>query len=235
MPEAKPEFESSVIELESSWRKRLQADLDSEYMAQLRDFLREQKALGKTVYPAADKTFAALNAAPFDSVKVVILGQDPYHGPGQAHGLCFSVMRDIQVPPSLRNIYKELASDVNFVPPTHGCLIEWARQGVLLLNSVLTVEESLAASHKGKGWERFTDSIVNHLNDEAESIVFILWGNYAQKKGAMIDRERHLVLQSAHPSPLSASRGFYGNHHFSKSNEYLQGQNKVAIDWQISV
>ena len=235
MPEAKPEFESSVIELESSWRKRLQADLDSEYMAQLRDFLREQKALGKTVYPAADKTFAALNAAPFDSVKVVILGQDPYHGPGQAHGLCFSVMRDVQVPPSLRNIYKELASDVNFVPPTHGCLIEWARQGVLLLNSVLTVEESLAASHKGKGWERFTDSIVNHLNDEAESIVFILWGNYAQKKGAMIDRERHLVLQSAHPSPLSASRGFYGNHHFSKSNEYLQGQNKVAIDWQISV
>jgi len=235
VPEAKPEFESSVIELESSWRKRLQADLDSEYMAQLRDFLREQKALGKTVYPAADKTFAALNAAPFDSVKVVILGQDPYHGPGQAHGLCFSVMRDIQVPPSLRNIYKELASDVNFVPPTHGCLIEWARQGVLLLNSVLTVEESLAASHKGKGWERFTDSIVNHLNDEAESIVFILWGNYAQKKGAMIDRERHLVLQSAHPSPLSASRGFYGNHHFSKSNEYLQGQNKVAIDWQISV
>lgn len=235
MPEAKPEFESSVIELESSWRKRLQADLDSEYMAQLRDFLREQKALGKTVYPAADKIFAALNAAPFDSVKVVILGQDPYHGPGQAHGLCFSVMRDIQVPPSLRNIYKELASDVNFVPPTHGCLIEWARQGVLLLNSVLTVEESLAASHKGKGWERFTDSIVNHLNDEAESIVFILWGNYAQKKGAMIDRERHLVLQSAHPSPLSASRGFYGNHHFSKSNEYLQAQNKVAIDWQISV
>ena len=235
MPEAKPEFESSVIELESSWRKRLQADLDSEYMAQLRDFLREQKALGKTVYPAADKTFAALNAAPFDSVKVVILGQDPYHGPGQAHGLCFSVMRDIQVPPSLRNIYKELASDVNFVPPTHGCLIEWARQGVLLLNSVLTVEESLAASHKGKGWERFTDSIVNHLNDEAESIVFILWRNYAQKKGAMIDRERHLVLQSAHPSPLSASRGFYGNHHFSKSNEYLQAQNKVAIDWQISV
>ena len=235
MPEAKPEFESSVIELESSWRKRLQADLDSEYMAQLRDFLREQKALGKTVYPAADKTFAALNAAPFDSVKVVILGQDPYHGPGQAHGLCFSVMRDIQVPPSLRNIYKELASDVNFVPPTHGCLIEWARQGVLLLNSVLTVEESLAASHKGKGWERFTDSIVNHLNDEAESIVFILWGNYAQKKGAMIDRERHLVLQSAHPSPLSASRGFYGNHHFSKSNEYLQAQNKVAIDWQIPV
>lgn len=235
MPEAKPEFESSVIELESSWRKRLQADLDSEYMAQLRDFLREQKALGKTVYPAADKTFAALNAAPFDSVKVVILGQDPYHGPGQAHGLCFSVMRDIQVPPSLRNIYKELASDVNFVPPTHGCLIEWARQGVLLLNSVLTVEESLAASHKGKGWERFTDSIVNHLNDEAESIVFILWGNYAQKKGAMIDRERHLVLQSAHPSPLSASRGFYGNHHFSKSNEYLQAQNKTVIDWQISV
>jgi len=222
------------IKLESSWRKRLQGDFDSQYMAQLRDFLREQKRLGKTIFPAADETFAALNATPFDAVKIVILGQDPYHGSGQAHGLCFSVKQEVSVPPSLRNIYKELVLDVNFVPPKHGCLSEWAQQGVLLLNSVLTVEESLAASHKGIGWEKFTDSIVNHLNNEAKNIVFILWGNYAQNKGAMIDRARHLVLQSAHPSPLSASRGFFGNHHFSKSNEYLRTHNKTAIDWQLS-
>jgi uracil-DNA glycosylase len=224
----------SEIELETSWRKRLQEDFDSEYMTKLRNFLREQKALGKTIYPAADETFAALNATPFEAVKVVILGQDPYHGPGQAHGLCFSVRPDVPVPPSLRNIYKELAADVNFVPPKHGCLNEWAQQGVLLLNSVLTVEESLAASHKGIGWEKFTDSVVNQLNEETENIVFILWGNYAQNKGAMIDRARHLVLESPHPSPLSASRGFYGNHHFTKSNEYLRTHDKTVIDWQLS-
>lgn len=227
-------LELSEIELESSWRKRLQADFDSEYMLELRIFLREQKALGKTIYPAADEIFAALNATPFDAVKVVILGQDPYHGTGQAHGLCFSVRPDVRVPPSLKNIYKELAADVNFVPPKHGCLNEWAQQGVLLLNSVLTVEASLAASHKGIGWEKFTDSVVNQLNEEAKNIVFILWGSYAQKKGLIIDRKRHLVLQSPHPSPLSASRGFYGNHHFSKSNEYLRAHNKTAIDWQLS-
>tara|TARA_B110000263_G_scaffold15918_1_gene12878 strand:+ start:401 stop:1015 length:615 start_codon:yes stop_codon:yes gene_type:complete len=203
-------------------------------MLELHKFLREEKALGKTIYPAVDEIFAALNATPFDAVKVVILGQDPYHGPGQAHGLCFSVRPDVPVPPSLRNIYKELAGDVNFVPPKHGCLYEWAQQGVLLLNSVLTVEGSLAASHKGKGWEKFTDSVVNQLNDEAENIVFVLWGNYAQKKGEMIDRQRHLVLQSPHPSPLSVSRGFYGNHHFSKINEYLRTHDKTVIDWQLS-
>ena len=228
------EQEVREIELENSWKERLQGDFDSEYMLELRGFLREQKKLGKTIYPEGSEIFAALNATPFDAVKVVILGQDPYHGPGQAHGLCFSVRRDVRVPPSLKNIYKELAADVNFVPPEHGCLNEWAQQGVLLLNSVLTVEASLAASHQGKGWERFTDSIVNHLNNEAKNIVFILWGSYAQKKGAMIDRERHLVLQSPHPSPLSASRGFYGNHHFSKSNKYLLAHNKTAIDWQLS-
>ena len=228
------ESELSEIELETSWRKRLQEDFDSEYMTKLRNFLREQKTLGKTIYPAADEIFAALNATPFDAVKVVILGQDPYHGPGQAHGLCFSVKPAVPVPPSLRNIYKELAADVNFLPPKHGCLIEWAQQGVLLLNSVLTVEQSLAASHKGIGWEKFTDSVVNQLNEEMGNIVFILWGNYAQKKGEMIDRQRHLVLQSPHPSPLSASRGFYGNHHFTKSNEYLRTYDKTAIDWQLS-
>lgn len=228
------EAEAREIQLDKSWRDRLRGDFDSEYMAELSDFLRKQKALGKTIYPEGNEIFAALNATPFDAVKLVILGQDPYHGPGQAHGLCFSVRQGVRVPPSLRNIYKELAADVNFQPPNHGCLSDWAQQGVLLLNSVLTVEASLAASHQGKGWERFTDSIVNHLNAEAENIVFILWGSYAQKKGAMIDRTRHLVLHSPHPSPLSASRGFYGNHHFSKSNEYLLAHNKTAIDWQLS-
>ena len=232
MRQSDPEL--SEIVLEASWRKRLQVDFDAEYMLELRDFLREQKLLGKTVYPSKDEIFAALNATPFDAVKIVILGQDPYHGPGQAHGLCFSVRQNVPVPPSLRNIYKELAADINFLPPKHGCLNEWAQQGVLLLNSVLTVEGNLAASHKDKGWEKFTDSIVNHLNDKAENIVFILWGNYAQKKGAMIDRARHLVLESPHPSPLSASRGFYGNHHFSKSNEYLRAHDVAAIDWQLS-
>lgn len=225
---------SREIRLEKSWREKLQGDFDAEYMHQLRDYLRKQKALDKTIYPAADEIFAALNATPFEAVKVVILGQDPYHGPGQAHGLCFSVRPGVRVPPSLRNIYKELTEDVNFVPPQHGCLDDWAREGVLLLNSVLTVEATLAASHRGKGWERFTDSIVGHLNAEAKGIVFILWGSYAQKKGAMIDRARHLVLQSPHPSPLSASRGFFGNHHFSKCNEYLFAHNKTAIEWQLS-
>jgi len=220
--------------LENSWRERLRSDFESAYMAELRQFLGEQKALGKTIYPAGDEIFAALNATAFKAVKVVILGQDPYHGPGQAHGLSFSVRKGVRIPPSLQNIYKELATDVDFVRPDHGCLSEWAEQGVLLLNSVLTVEAGLAASHQGKGWEKFTDSVVSHLNVDATGIVFILWGNYAQKKGAMIDRDRHLVLQSVHPSPLSASRGFFGNHHFSKSNEYLLAQDKSAIDWELS-
>ncbi len=226
-------FEEREIKLDSSWRERLKSDFTSDYMVELREFLREQKALGKTIYPAGDEIFAALNATAFEAVKVVILGQDPYHGPGQAHGLCFSVRKGVRVPPSLQNIYKELVADVGFVRPEHGCLSEWAEQGVLLLNSVLTVEAGLAASHQGRGWEKFTDSVVNHLNVDATGIVFILWGSYAQKKGAMIDRDRHLVLQSVHPSPLSASRGFFGNHHFSKSNEYLLAQNKAAIDWQL--
>lgn len=226
--------ETREIKLESSWREQLKEDFASPYMAKLREFLREQKARGKTVYPPGVEIFAALNATPFNSVKVVILGQDPYHGPNQAHGLCFSVRRGVPIPPSLRNIYKELHQDVGFSIPQHGCLDDWAQQGVLLLNSVLTVEASLAASHQGKGWEIFTDSIVNHLNVNAEGIVFILWGSYAQKKGAMIDRERHLILQSPHPSPLSASRGFFGNNHFSRSNDYLLKQNKTPIDWQLA-
>ncbi len=226
--------EPREIKLDASWRGRLRGEFESAYMSSLREFLREQKTLGKTIFPPGPEIFAALNATPFDAVKVVILGQDPYHGPGQAHGLCFSVRRGVRVPPSLKNIYKELGADVGFEAPQHGCLEDWARQGVLLLNSVLTVEASLAASHQGKGWEKFTDAIVNQLNENAAGIVFILWGSYAQKKGAMIDRDRHLVLQSPHPSPLSASRGFFGNHHFSRSNEYLREQRKTEIDWQLS-
>jgi uracil-DNA glycosylase len=221
------------VKLHESWFKPLREEFDAEYMEALRKFLHEQKLLGKKTYPAGSEIFSALNATHFDKVKVVILGQDPYHGPGQAHGLCFSVRPGVRLPPSLRNIYKELAADVGFIPPQHGCLSEWAEQGVLLLNSVLTVEAGLAASHQGKGWEKFTDCIVNELNVNASGIVFILWGSYAQKKGAMIDRNRHLVLQSPHPSPLSASRGFFGNHHFSRSNEYLIANNKPPINWQL--
>lgn len=228
------ESQAREIKLEVSWRERLEAEFAASYMIELRQFLREQKALGKTIYPAGAEIFSALNATPFDKVRVVILGQDPYHGPGQAHGLCFSVRHGVAVPPSLRNIYKELSADVGFQAPGHGCLTEWAEQGVLLLNSVLTVEASLAASHQGKGWEQFTDRVIHELNENATGIVFILWGSYAQKKGAMIDRNKHLVLQSPHPSPLSASRGFFGNHHFSRANEYLEKQKKLAIDWQLS-
>ena len=221
------------IKLDESWKTPLHADFASAYMQDLRDFLLREKSQGKTIYPEGSQLFHAFNATAFDKVKVVILGQDPYHGPGQAHGLWFSVLPGVSIPPSLRNIYKELQQDIAFVPPDHGCLDYWADQGVLLLNSVLTVQAGLAASHQGKGWERFTDRIVELLNQQSEGLVFILWGNYAQKKGAMIDRNRHLVLQSPHPSPLSASRGFFGNHHFSLANDYLDKHGKKVIDWQL--
>jgi uracil-DNA glycosylase len=221
------------IKLDESWRTPLQPEFDAQYMVELREFLRQQKCQGKIVYPLGADIFHALDATSFQDVKVVILGQDPYHGPGQAHGLCFSVLPGIAIPPSLRNIYKELKEDVAFKAPAHGCLDYWAEQGVLLLNSVLTVEAGQAASHQGKGWEQFTNRIIALLNERKDSLVFILWGSYAQKKGAMIDRSKHLVLQSPHPSPLSASRGFYGNHHFSLSNEYLVRHGKQAIDWQL--
>lgn len=202
-------------------------------MRQLRVFLQQEKSLGKEIYPSGDEIFNALNATKFDSVKVVILGQDPYHGPGQAHGLCFSVRQGVRVPPSLKNIYKELAADISFIPPQHGCLDYWAQQGVLLLNSVLTVEAGNAASHQGKGWEIFTDRVVELLNARCAGLVFVLWGSYAQKKGAMIDRDKHLVLSSVHPSPLSASRGFFGNQHFSRANEFLLAHGGTAVDWQL--
>jgi uracil-DNA glycosylase len=221
------------VRLEESWRRRLLPEFSQDYMQQLRTFLREQKQAGKQVYPPGNQMFSALNATPFDKVSVVILGQDPYHNPGQAHGLCFSVQCGVAPPPSLVNIYKELQRDTGFVPPAHGCLTHWAEQGVLLLNAVLTVERFKAASHQGKGWERFTDRIVALLNEEREGLVFLLWGSHAQKKGQHISRTKHLVLESPHPSPLSAHRGFLGNGHFSRTNAWLQQHGKTPIDWQL--
>jgi len=221
------------VKFDNSWQPLLLPEFELDYMRQLRQFLYAEKAAGKTIFPAERDIFNALNATDFENVKVVILGQDPYHGPGQAHGLCFSVQSGVAIPPSLRNIYKELALDIGIAPVTTGNLQAWAEQGVLLLNAVLTVESALAASHQRKGWERFTDRIVTLLNERRDNIVFLLWGNYAQKKGAMIDRSRHLVLESVHPSPLSASRGFFGNHHFSKTNTYLIEHQKTPIEWRV--
>ena len=202
-------------------------------MQQLAVFLRQRKADGATVYPPGPRIFAAFDATPFDAVKVVVLGQDPYHGPGQAHGLCFSVPPGVPVPPSLDNIYKELARDTGFARPDHGCLLPWARQGVLLLNSVLTVEAGKPGSHQGKGWEGFTDHVVDVLNREQEGLVFLLWGSYAQAKGKVIDTARHRVLRAPHPSPLSAYRGFIGCGHFSAANQYLGRQGKRPVDWRL--
>ena len=220
-------------QLEPSWRNALGNEFDAEYMQLLRQFLLAEKLAGKRIYPPGNEIFNALNATPFNDTKVVILGQDPYHGDGQAHGLCFSVKSGVRVPPSLQNIYKELQADTGFEPPQHGCLVHWAGQGVLLLNAVLTVEAGRAASHQGRGWEKFTDRVIEILDREKDGLVFILWGSYAQKKGSMIDRGKHLVLESPHPSPLSASRGFFGNHHFSRTNEYLLSRGKQPIQWQL--
>ncbi len=200
-------------------------------MVALKQFLSDEAAKGKQIYPAAKNIFAALDACPFDKVKVVILGQDPYHGPGQAHGLCFSVLPGVPVPPSLVNIYKELESDLGIKPPGHGCLTSWAQQGVLLLNNVLTVEHGKAASHHGQGWEIFTDRIVELLNERREHLVFILWGSPAQKKAAKVDGKRHCLIKSPHPSPLSAYRGFFGSKPFSRTNQYLEGVNLDPILW----
>ena len=208
----------------------LGGEFDQPYMQQLRQFLQQQKSAGKVIYPPGSQWFAAFNSTPFDQVRVVILGQDPYHGPNQAHGLCFSVVPGVKVPPSLANIYKEQADDLGLVqPPAHGCLTSWAQQGVLLLNATLTVEQADAGAHQGKGWEQFTDSAIRALNDQRRGIVFLLWGSYAQKKGAFIDQSRHLVLKSVHPSPLSAYRGFLGCKHFSATNQYLQQQGQPAL------
>lgn len=221
------------VRLEPSWQALLQDEFELDYMQQLRSFLQQEKLAGKQIYPPGPVIFNALNSTPFDKVRVVILGQDPYHNPGQAHGLCFSVLPGVAPPPSLLNIYKELQRDVGCVPPAHGYLQSWADQGVLLLNAVLTVERFKAASHQGKGWERFTDRIVSLLNERRDGLVFLLWGSHAQKKGQFISRQRHLVLESPHPSPLSAHRGFLGNGHFGKTNAWLREHGQAPIDWQL--
>ncbi len=221
------------VQLRSSWKKRIGKEFEQEYMQQLRQFLLQEKQVGKVIYPPGNEIFSSMDLLACEDVKVVIIGQDPYHGPGQAHGLCFSVKPGVKPPPSLVNIYKELQQNIGIPISKHGCLESWAKQGVLLLNSVLTVEHNKAASHQGKGWEQFTDAIISMLNEEHKGLVFLLWGSYAQKKGAVIDDERHLVLKSIHPSPLSAHRGFFGNAHFSKANEYLVKQGKTVIDWSL--
>jgi uracil-DNA glycosylase len=221
------------VKLEPSWKARLQPEFDTSAMRRLSEFLRAEKQAGKVIFPPGREIFSALWATPFDRVKVVILGQDPYHGPGQAHGLCFSVRPGVPPPPSLENIFVELGRDLGMPRPDHGCLLPWARQGVLLLNAVLTVERGLAGSHQGKGWEGFTDRIVALLNHEREGLVFLLWGSYAQAKGKLLDRSRHLVLQAPHPSPLSAHRGFIGCGHFSSANKYLLSRGHTPIDWRL--
>jgi uracil-DNA glycosylase len=221
------------IQLHESWLKRLEDQFHLPYMHSLREFLLIRKEHQAIIYPPGAQIFNALNTTPLEQVRVVILGQDPYHGPGQAHGLCFSVQPGVRVPPSLANIYREIQADLGLTPPAHGYLQTWAEQGVLLLNAVLTVERGQAGSHQGKGWETFTDAIVELLNDEREGLVFMLWGSYALKKGAVIDRKKHLVLTAPHPSPLSAYRGFLGCRHFSLANEYLQERQHPPIDWSL--
>ena len=219
------------VKIDESWKKVLKQEFSKEYMKDLKKFLHNELKQGKTIYPHGSDIFSAFNHTPFDQVKVVIMGQDPYHGPNQAHGLCFSVRPGVTPPPSLKNIYKELHNDLDITPPSHGCLLHWAKQGVLLLNAVLTVEKGRAASHQGKGWELFTDKIVEILNSQREKIVFILWGSPAQRKCKNIDTKRHFVLKSPHPSPLSAHRGFFGCKHFSKTNEILKNIGSTPVDW----
>jgi len=221
------------IQLEPSWKQHVGDYLARPEMRQLSDHLRERKRAGVQVFPPGGEIFGAFEATPFDRVRVVILGQDPYHGAGQAHGLCFSVRPGVPVPPSLVNVYKELQRDLGIAPVQHGCLLPWARQGVLLLNAVLTVEAGRAGSHQGRGWEGFTDHVVKTLAEQHEGLVFLLWGSYAQKKGAVIDRTRHCVLRAPHPSPLSAHRGFLGCGHFSKANRYLASRGAGPITWAL--
>lgn len=221
------------IKLESSWKSRVGEYLKHADMRTLSAFLRERRAQGARIYPPGPQIFAAFDATPFDAVKVVVLGQDPYHGAGQAHGLCFSVRPGVAVPPSLDNIFKEIQRDLGIARPDHGCLTPWAERGVLLLNAVLTVEDGRAGAHQGKGWEGFTDHVVETLNREREGLVFLLWGSYAQAKGKVIDPGRHRVLKAPHPSPLSAHRGFLGCGHFSATNEYLRRHGQTPIDWSL--
>jgi len=221
------------ISLNSEWLDVLESEFQQDYMVRLKQFLLERGRAGAEIYPPGPEIFNALDSTPLSRVKVVILGQDPYHGPGQAHGLCFSVRPGVRVPPSLVNIFKELHSDLGIELPGSGCLQAWAERGVLLLNAVLTVERGQAGAHQGKGWEQFTDAIVKAVNDKCDNVVFLLWGSQAQKKGANINRNKHLVLKAPHPSPLSAHRGFLGCRHFSTANDWLKERGKEPVDWNL--
>ena len=221
------------IKLQHGWLDRLRAEFAKPYMADLKRFLTTEKASGKRIFPKGSEWFRALDLTPPEQVRVVILGQDPYHGLQQAHGLCFSVPGGVQPPPSLQNIYKELESDLGIKRPSHGFLEHWAKQGVLLLNSVLTVEMGRAASHRDRGWEQFTDAIIREVNASETPVVFMLWGSYAQKKAAFVDSSKHLVLKAPHPSPLSAHSGFFGCRHFSKANAFLESKGLAPIDWAL--
>jgi len=224
-------------QLDTSWQAMIGAELNKPYMQSLRDFLKQEQAAGKTVYPPSSLIFNAFNQTPFEKVRIIIIGQDPYHGDdkgqAQAHGLSFSVPQGVKLPPSLRNIFKEIEADLGIKMSSEGDLTPWAKQGILLLNATLTVEMTNAGSHQKRGWETFTDAAIAALNEEREGLVFVLWGSYAQKKGEIIDTNRHLVLTSPHPSPLSAHRGFFGNHQFSKINAYLTKRGETTIDWQL--
>lgn len=215
------------------WNEHLAPEFSQPYMRSLAEFLAAEEAARKILFPASSHCFNALNSTPLEQVRVVILGQDPYHGPGQAHGLSFSVRPGIRTPPSLVNMFKEIQSDLGIQPPDHGCLQPWAEQGVLLLNSVLTVVQGQAGAHQGKGWESFTDRVIETVNREREGVVFLLWGSHAKKKGRHIDRNRHLVLEGPHPSPLSAYRGFFGCRHFSRANEWLREQGQGPVNWAL--
>jgi uracil-DNA glycosylase len=236
-PATSPEPASSAVRLDESWRTPLAGEFAQPYMQALKDFLVAEKAAGKQIYPKGAEYFRALDLTPLDKVRVVILGQDPYHGPGQAHGLCFSVRPGVPPPPSLVNIYKEMHADLGIARARHGFLEHWARQGVLLLNSVLTVENGRAASHRERGWEKFTDAVIRLVAARPDPVVFILWGSYAQKKAAFVEDVarggRHLVLKAPHPSPLSAHAGFFGSKPFSRTNAFLEGHGSAPIDWQL--
>ncbi len=226
---------SRTIQLEPSWLERLAEEFQQPYMQELRAFLAQEKAAGKSIYPKGLHIFNAFTHTPFDKVKVIVLGQDPYHGPGQAHGLSFSVPPGVKPPPSLINIFKEIEEDIDLkIDRSSGHLSAWAEQGVLLLNSVLTVERGRPASHRERGWEQFTDRVIEVLNREREGLVFLLWGSYAQRKGSIADRQRHLVLEAPHPSPMSAERGFFGCRHFSKANAWLREHGLGEVDWSLS-
>ena len=226
-------MKESQVRLSESWKSRLLPEFQQPYMQELKSFLKREMKSQKLIYPHPEVYFYALDSLPFEKVKVVILGQDPYHGHGQAHGLCFSVPPSITPPPSLLNIFKELRADIGISPPKHGCLTAWAKQGVLLLNATLTVQAGRAGSHQNKGWEILTDRIIHLLNEERKNLVFMLWGSFAQKKAHFVDSQRHLVLKAPHPSPFSADRGFFGCKHFSKANAYLKEHGQTEVDWNV--